>query len=197
MMGFKAFRDGLFEHFELWQDQARQHWTKLNQREQIILGAAGSIFAMALLVFSLRLLSGLFSSPVFQTEQALDDIQKIQSMIGELRTLRLQVRLFDRQTDQKAADFQVTGYLEEQAQKFGLKIEELKPTRAKSSLVSDEDELFEFSLGKEVSLDQSLKFLEAVEAPLGLRLLSLQMKPNFTDPNKLEVRATIAHHKGL
>ncbi|PIR22700.1 MAG: hypothetical protein COV44_05975 [Deltaproteobacteria bacterium CG11_big_fil_rev_8_21_14_0_20_45_16] len=196
-MGFKSFRDRLFEQFELRQDQARQQWSKLNQREQIILGAAGSVFALALLVFSLRLLGGLFSSPVFQTEQALDDIQKIQSMIGELRSLRLQVRLFDRQADQKTEDFQVTRYLEEQAQRFGVKIEELKPTRAKSSLVSDEEELFEFNLGKEVSLDQSLKFLEAVEAPLGLRLLSLQMKPNYTDPNKLEVRATIAHHKDL
>jgi|GEM_PF-5989726 len=191
----RAWKEKILEKFELLQDQARTTWSNLNKREKIILSSALGLLALTLFAFLIKQFSAFLLSPGFSLEANLKEIHHIQYTVRELKDLRMDARRFDRLQMQQSSNFQLNSFIEQEAQTYRVTLKEIKPTRAKSSLAKEKDELYEIQLDPSTSLEASLRFLSGVESALGVRILNLNMKPNYTDPTKLEVQAVIAYSK--
>jgi hypothetical protein len=196
-MSLADLKDKISQTIDGLQDQAQSAWANFSKRERIILGSAAGLFAVALLALALKFLGGFISGSQFDSAKTMKEVHEIQKLISELKSLKFKADQFDRKSKQKGEKFTMTKHIEDKAKRFRVTVKGVKPTRATSSLTEEGDELFEVQLASGSSLDDSLRFLDAVEDPIGVRIISMSMKPNFTDPSKFDVKFRVAHTKEL
>lgn len=194
-MGLNAIKEKAQELLEQGQDQFRAFWSKLNKREQMILGGVSGLVGVLLIFYILKNLGGFISGSQFDTSSTLTDVSAIQRLLDERRVLRRDARSYERIMGRQNQDFDLQSHAEQKAQSFGIKLKSIKPTRVKSALADSTDSLYEVTMDPGVTLGDAMKFLESLEEPIGVRILSLEMKTNFEDRSKLDIKATLASKK--
>lgn len=198
MTKIKQFwREKIAEPLDELQERARQQWMTLAPRERMILSVLASVFSLLLAILLVKEAFTFFSRHEDQVAESLSQITEIQKLSAEISRQRDGLGQYERLLARRDQDFKLNTFLETEARKFGVTVEKISPTKARLQEGDPEQEWVEVRLGKETSLDNSLKFLKSLEEPIGVRLVDLQIKPQFTDPTKLEVIATVASLKEI
>ncbi len=191
----EIWRDKVVERFEDLQERARQQWMTLAPRERLIVSVMASLLVVLLSVLVVKEVFTFFSRHDRAVQASLENIGSIQSLSAEISAQRTQLIQFDRLRNMRGAEFQLNSFLENQARQFALSVEQINPTKVRTPNPSAEEDWVEVKLAKDVRLDGVLKWLRAIEEPLGIRIIDLQIKPQFADPTKLEVSAVVAATK--
>lgn len=194
-MSFDLLKEKLVDQLIQLKAKALESWESFNQREKIILSVAAAAFFITLSFYSIKVVSSVFMNSGWHENASASDLRLIQDTVQKLQSLRYEATQFDRLLSRQGKDFQMETFLENQARQHGVSLKSVKPSRAKSASAKSKDEFFEIELQNGSSLSASLKFLESVDDVLGLRILSLEMKPDFKDSSKLNVNARIAYSR--
>jgi len=193
----QIWREKILEPFEELQERARQQWLTLAPRERLIVSVLASTMVLLLSILIIKEAFTFFSHHENQVSESLINIGEIQALASELSKQRSDLVRYERLRNRRDKDFKLTTFLESEAQKFSVVIDKMNPTKARTTEKDPSEDWVELKLGSNSNLDSVLKFFQGVEEPLGLRVVELAIKPQFTDPTKLEVTATIAAKKEI
>lgn len=193
----KLWNEKLAEPLEEIQERLRQHWLSLAPRERMIVSILGSVLLFLLAVLLVKEAYTFFSRHENQITESMSQMTDIQQLSAELSRQRNDLSQFERLRSRRSEDFKLSTFLETEARKYGVTLEKVSPTKPRDVDVAKEEDWMEVRLAKDTTLDNALKFLRSVEEVLGVRLIDLQIRPQFTDPTKLEVIATVASRKEI
>lgn len=193
-MKFGEIKERAFEHFEQLQEKARAFWMGLNQREKVILGSLLGLFSLLITIFIFKFTLGAFIYRQAQVESAMQNATKIQRIAYELVDQKRHLLKFERLRKTRGENFNLRQFIEQQANRYGVSIESIAPSRA-TSAAEKEEERMEVILSQKTSLDSALRFLEAVEGAIGVRLIDLKIK-SFAN-SQLEITAMVGNTKDL
>jgi type II secretory pathway component PulM len=193
----RVWKEKIVEPLDDLQERARLAWSGLAPREKLILSILGSVFGLLLVIFLLKESVAFFSRHETEMEQNAVAIQEIQGLTERLAKQRLELSLYERLKNRRPSPFSLNNFLESEARKVGVSLQKTAPTKSRAEEGAAEEEWMEIQLATGVSLDMAMKYLALVEEPLGVRIVELTMKPQFTDPSKLDVVAIIAARKDL
>lgn len=193
MIKLKNLRETFGNKLDTLREKLQSFWSELAPREKLILIVAGSLAGFLAVIFLGQQLGQIIlrSGPSAQTTYA--DSKEALRYISELKNQRFQAQRFDRLKTQRAENFNLEEFLQKNSKLYGLQVESILPKKiASSKEVDPSDKLFEVKLKSGSSLDASLRFLNQIEEILGLRILELNMAPQFDDPTKLNVQFLLA-----
>lgn len=187
----RTLKEKLFENFEVYQEQVRVWWTKLAPREKIILISASSLLVLVLTLALGQQVVRIVSEGFSRKDMA-QQLSQVESQLQRVKQLQRQANRYDSLMGAIDEGFQFEDEAQKRARRSGLELDSVKPSASKSLLASPEDKLFELKVSKGTSLDQSLRFLDSLESVLGVRMISLNMKPSFKNQSNFEIAAVFA-----
>jgi type II secretory pathway component PulM len=193
----QMWREKIVEPLDELQERGRQQWMTLNPRERLIVSALASVMVVLIAVLVVKEAFTFFSKHENQVQSMMDHIGDIQKLAGEISRQRSDLVKYERLRNKRGNDFKLSTFLEGEARRYNVAIEKLSPTKPKTTEKDADEEWIEVKLAKETTLDAALKFLQAAEEPIGVRLVELEIKPQFTDPTKLDVLAIVASRKEI
>ncbi len=188
------WREKMIEPMDELQEKARQQWQSFAPRERLILTILAALMSLSLSVLVLKEGYSFYSGHANQVETNFKNVDKIQSLISELKSQRSSLLKYERLSTKIGPDFDLNSYMQSQATKFGVSLTKTAPTRPKTGSDNSKEEWLEIQMAP-TSLDSAIRFLESVEESLGIRLVELSVKPQFADPSKLDITAIWAHSK--
>jgi type II secretory pathway component PulM len=194
---FSKWKEKIVEPLEDWQEKARQQWLSLNPRERLILSGLASVMTLLLMALFIKEATGFFFRQTSMAENNFKNIERIQRLSDELLQQKVEISRYDALKEKRGEDFKLSSYIEAEAARVGISITKMAPTKVKSGKDSGEEDWVEVQLSRDTTLSPLLKFLAGVEQGLGVRIVELSVKPDFTNPSKLEVTAIIANSKNL
>lgn len=193
MQQIQQWKEQALEGIETAREKVIQFWKPLNIREKWILGVAGTSFA-SLLFYVLLSQTWAWVGSRIQGEQISErEIRQVQRLVEDLMSHRMEIRRYERLRLEKGENFNLESYIRDQANQLGLSIRSLEPIQPTTPLVGPEEEYLELKLELQSPLAGSLRLLDQLESILGVRVVTLSMKPNFSDRSQVEVTAGIAH----
>lgn len=192
-----VWKEKFAEPIEELQERARQQWLTLKPTERLIISVLAAILALLTAILIVKEAFTFFSRHETQVQESLENINEIQKLSAEISDQRMNLREYDRLKSRRGETFKINSFLETEGQRLGVAIEKVSPTKSRSSEKGSDEEWYEIKLGKNTTLDMAIRYLQAVQEPLGVRLIDLSMKPQFTDPTHLEVIAVIAALKEI
>ncbi len=199
----QKFREQFQEPFEEYQEKARQFWLTLAPREKIIISVLTGILGVLIVVFVVKESTSLLISASSTAERNMENAERIQRLAAELSDQRMELQRYT-QLDQKRGgeNFSLTGFLNAQAAEAGVTVAKVSSTRprvtaGKTESADEAEEWVEVQFGKGAALEPTMRFLSEAEEALGVRLVELTIKPDFAEPNKLDVTAVFAGKKTL
>ena len=193
MIKLKNLRETFGNKIDVVREKLQNFWGELAPREKLILIVAGSLAGFLAMIFLGQQLGQMIlkSGPSAQTTYS--DSKEVLRYVSELKNQRFQAQIFDRLKTQRAENFNLEDFMQKNSKLYGLQVESVLPKKiASSKEVDPTDKLFEVKLKSGGSLDASLRFLNETEEVLGLRILELNMAPQFDDPTKLNVQFLLA-----
>lgn len=193
----QIWREKIVEPLDELQERGRQQWMTLNPRERLIVSVLASVMVVLVAVLVVKEAFTFFSKHENQVQSMMDHIGEIQKLAGEISKQRSDLVKYERLRNKRGNDFKLSTFLEGEARRYNVAIEKLSPTKPKTTEKDSDEEWVEVKLAKETTLDAALKFLQAAEEPIGVRLVELEIKPQFTDPTKLDVLAIVASRKEI
>jgi hypothetical protein len=178
------------------QEKARQFWMTLNMREKILLSIIAGFMSVLVVAAVVKQGAGLVFERASQAEQTVQNIGKIERLAKKLIQQRGPLLRYERLRAKRGDNFDAISFIKTQASKFGAEVKKVSPTRPKEA--SEENlEWIELQLGGQTSLSAAMKLLESIEEPLGVRIVELSIKPQFSKKSQLEVTALITNAKEL
>lgn len=190
------WREKVQEPLEELQERLRQQWLSLNSRERLILSILAGVMCLLLSILVIKEATTFFFRSELQAQNNLKNIEKIQRISQDLLSQRSDITRYDRLLDRRGEGFKISTFIEDEAKKYGIVIAKMAPVKAQVDDKAPEQEWVEVQL-KDVSLDSVMKFLQSVEEMLGIRMVELSIKPQFSDSTKLEVTTIFANLKEL
>jgi len=163
----------------------------------MIVSVLASVMIVLLGVLVVKETVTFFSRHENQVQAMMDHIGEIQKLSSEISKQRSDLIRYERLRNRRGQDFKLSTFLESEARKYNVVLEKVGPTKPRNPDDAAEEEWVEVQLGKDTTLDAALKFFQSAEEPIGVRLVELQMKPQFTDPTKLDVTAIMAAKKEI
>ena len=191
------WRDKMAEPLDEWQEKIRQQWLSLNPKERLVLSILAVIMFLLIAALAAKEGAGFFLRQAGKAENNYKNIERIQRLSDELLRQRADISRYEMLKTKRGDSFKLSGFLEDEASKAGVVISKMAPTKVKATSDYGEEEWVEVQFSKETNLDSLLKFLSHVEEGLGVRLVELSIKPDFTNPTKLEAVVTVANIKDL
>lgn len=185
----------ILEQIEPYQDKIKDYWNALSQREKIIAGITGAVFALAVVYSIGTQLVGVVSSLRFDSQNAQEQIADIQALAARVQNYKREATRYERLVQRRGENFQVNSFVENAARRSGVSIKSISPQRVRSGGAEEGAELYNLELESGATLEASLRFLKDLEEVIGLKILTLSMKTDFTDASKLEVKASLSFRK--
>lgn len=190
-MSLKLFwKEKIAEPWDELQEKLRAQWAALAPRERLILSVLGSVFAILLSVLLIKEAFTFFNRHETKAESDLLNISEIQKLSSELSTQRNELNRYESLRRKRGEPFQINQFFESQARDFNVNLDKISPAKPRGE--ASDEEWVEVRLGKSTTLSSALKFLKSAEEAIGVRLVDLEMKPQFTDMTKLDVVAIFA-----
>ena len=193
MTKLKNLRETFGIKIDALREKLQSFWSELAPREKLILIVAGSLAGFLAVIFLGQQLGQIILKSGPSAQATYSDSKEVLRYVSELKNQRFQAQRFDRLKTQRAENFNLEEFLQKNSKLYGLQVESVLPKKIASSKEADPtDKLFEVKLRSGSSLDASLRFLNETEEVLGLRILELNMAPQFDDPTKLNVQFLLA-----
>ncbi len=194
----KQFKDKTVERFEEVQEKFRAQWLAFSPREKMIVSSLVGVLTLLIIALVVKETSGLLTKVSSQAEMNFNNIEKIQNLLRDLTLQRGDLMKYERLRGKRGSEFDLQKYIQQEAARYGATVAKISPTRALAAdgnEIKDED-WAEVQL-KDATLDSALKLLSSVEETLGLKVISLNIKPQFADPTKLDITTVISNTKEL
>jgi type II secretory pathway component PulM len=189
-MSLKLFwKEKIAEPWDELQEKVRTQWSSLAPRERLILSVLASLFVVLLSILLIKEAFTFFSRHEMRAESDFQNVAEIQKLSSELANQRADLSRYESLRRKRTEPFQINQFIETQARDFNVSLEKISPAKPRGD--SDEDWV-EVRLGKNTTLSSALRFLRSVEEPIGVRLVDLEIKPQFADITKLDVVAVFA-----
>ena len=179
-----------------WQEKVRQYWITLNPREKILLSSVAGVMCLLLVLAVGKQIFGAVFERAAQAEQVQANIGTIDRLSKKLRKQQGSLLSYERLRRLRGDNFDLIAEIRKNAPLYGADIKKLAPTRAKKATEEDA-EWIELELGGSTTLSAAVKLLESIERPLGVRIVELSMKPQFSNKSQFEVTALIMNLKEL
>lgn len=159
---------------------------RLNQRERYIVyacaGGLGLLIVLVLITTAMATLSGMET----KIEQRRDDVRRMQTLRGKFAEIDNELRRLEGIISRTGAGFSITTYLENLAKENGVQIQSVSEKMAPPNNLYTERQV-EVNL-KQIYLRNLIDFLYRIEnSPQLLRIKTLQIKPNYSNPLYLNV----------
>ena len=172
-------------------DQLKDYYMRLSDREQyIVLGVAGAL-GIFFMVFVFSNTIGAMNKLKRQIKQDRETAQNIGKFQKEYQDLKDQVDRLENMVKKTPENFSLTSYLEGLAQEFSISPDSMTPKTAPPNDLYKENRV-EVRVMK-VTLPNLINYLYRIENSDGVvRVNSLSVKPNFSDPVYLNAVFTVS-----
>jgi Tfp pilus assembly protein PilO len=172
-------------------EQIKDYYLRLSEREQYIV--LGTTIVVGLIVFILIFNStvGTVSRLKKKLANERDTYSKISEYQSSYNEAKQQVERLESLVNQTPASFSLTSHLENIAVRYGIKPDSMKPKPAAPNELYNEIQV-EVLLQK-VTLPDLTDYLYKIENSQGvIRLNTINIKPNYTDPAYLKVTFSVS-----
>lgn len=186
------WREKIVEPLEELQERLRQQWLSLNARERLILSILAGFMCLLLSALVIKEATTFFFRSEFEAQNNLKNIERIQRISQDLLSQRSDIARYDRLKEKRGETFKFSNFIESEAKKFGIGIAKMAPVKAAVDDKAPEQEWVEVQL-KDANLDALMKFFQSAEEMLGVKIVEMNIKPQFSDSTKLEATAIFAN----
>ena len=164
---------------------------RLNERERwIVFGGAGAVAALLIVVIISTFMAAL-GGMERRIVQRRDELRKIAALRGKFIEIDRELSRLEEIIQQGGTNFSINSFLETTAAENGIKITSVNEKSAPPNDLYRERQV-EVNL-KQIYLRNLVDFLYKIEnSPRLLRIKSLQVKPNYSNPVYLNVVFTVS-----
>ncbi|HLG20189.1 MAG TPA: type II secretion system protein GspM [Bdellovibrionota bacterium] len=183
--------------FDRWRELLGQlevvktYYARLTERERlIVLGsvAAGILFIMIVIYSALLAATASMDSRIEKNRKNMKRLQELQSVYIQSER---QIRELDQMIRRTDPSFQAATHLEQLARRYGITIDSLKDRPGPPNDLYRETQV-SVSV-RQITLRALMSYLFDIETSRQLlRVSSLQVRPNFTDPTLLQVTFVVS-----
>ena len=184
------WKEKISEPLDELQEKLKAQWSTLAPRERLILSILGAVFVVLLSTLVFKEAFTFFNRHEIKAEADVQNVSEIQKLSSEISAQRNEINRFDSLKRSRGEPFQINQFIEGRARDFNVSLEKISPAKPRGE--NSGEEWVEVRLGKTTSLSAALRFLKSVEEAIGVRIVDLEMKPQFADMTKLDVVAVIA-----
>lgn len=179
------------------QEKLSQFWQNLQPRERLLLSITVGTTTFLLLLFFIKNTISVFYDQSTKAEKNYASYSKIQQLAEEMIKQKPLLLRYERLRAKRDENFNTTNFIQQQAANAGVTLTQISPTRPRGTKETENTEWFELKMGEGSTLPSALKLLQSIEEVLGMKVVEISVKPQFSDPTQLDVTAVIMNVKNL
>ena len=172
-------------------EQLKDYYLRLSEREQYIVLGTSAVVGLLIVIILLNSTIGTVSRMRKRLANEREVLSKISEYQSSYNDAKQQVERLESLVNQTQPSFSLTSHLENIASRYGIKPDSMKPKPAPPNELYNEIQV-EVRLQK-VTLPDLTDYLYKIENSQGvIRLNSINIKPNYTDPAYLNVTFSVS-----